>query len=159
MRKEIAVIGVGNTLFGDEGVGVHALSELKKLYRSPHVEYIEGGTLGIGMLHVCEGRKKIIVIDGGMCGEKPGNFRRFERHEVESLKETKGYSLHVFDPVELLAIADELGMLENTDCAVYCMEIERMEMSESLSSPVKKGLPLLVKAVYDELKSAGAAIV
>jgi hydrogenase maturation protease len=151
MRKEIALIGLGNTLFGDEGVGIYALRELEKICHFPHIECIDGHTLGFGLLHVCEGRRKIIVIDGGICGVKPGCFRRFRKEDIESRKDLRGFSLHEFDLFMLLEIADEMGMFSHTDVVIYCMEIEYMGASDSLSTTVKKGLPLLIKAVYDEV--------
>jgi hypothetical protein len=48
-------------------------------------------------------------------------------------------------------MAERMGMLSGTEVIIYCMEIEHMEVSDSLSYSVKKGLPHLVKAVYDEV--------
>jgi hydrogenase maturation protease len=150
-RNSIAVIGLGNLLMGDEGVGLIALDSIAGEWNQGGVDFIHAGTPSMGLLHYFEGRRKLVILDGGMCGAKIGEWKRFEPEEVRSRKPENGLSLHQFDLVRLIDIASKLGLSEHTEVVIYCMEIERMEWGEGLSEHVEHGLPGLVRAVKEEL--------
>jgi hypothetical protein len=64
----MAVIGLGNLLMRDEGAGLHALKLIENAWHYGDIDFVYAGTPSFGLLHQFEGRKKIIFIDGGMCG-------------------------------------------------------------------------------------------
>jgi hydrogenase maturation protease len=70
---KIAVLGIGNLLLGDEGVGVHSAAALRKGYTfRPEIEIIDGGTMGLDLLPYIQDHDKIIVIDAVDFGKEPG---------------------------------------------------------------------------------------
>ena len=81
-KERILVLGVGNLLMGDEGVGIHAIRELMERTHPPHVDIIDGGTAGLDLLHVMEGYQKVLIIDAVDVGEEPGAILRFSPQDV-----------------------------------------------------------------------------
>ncbi len=155
-RQKTAVIGLGNYLLADEGAGIHAVHLLEEKLKDREseplaVDVIEGGTPGFNLLHQFDEREKIIFIDAGDCGLKPGEFTRFTPHEVTSLKKPRGYSLHEFDLIGFLEFAEGLNKIQNVDIVIYCIQPAEIKMTEKLSPAVKKSLPFLVEKVYNEL--------
>jgi len=68
-----ALLGIGNILLKDEGVGVHVVNAMKESYTfSPEVEIIDGGTLGLDLLPFVEGRERLLIIDAVNFGKAPG---------------------------------------------------------------------------------------
>jgi hydrogenase maturation protease len=152
-RSKIAVIGLGNRLLADEGAGLHAIELLCEKFRpGQDLDLVEAGTPGMNLLHQFDEREKIIFIDAGNCGMKPGEYRRFVPGDVISRKKSPHYSLHEFDLVEFLEFARQMGMTKNIEVVIYCIQAAEMKMSQQLSAVVKKKLPRLVEDVYREVK-------
>ncbi len=152
IRNKTAVIGLGNYLLADEGVGMHAVEILRKKDYSGGVDFVDAGTPGMNLLHQFEQRDRIIFIDSGECGLKPGKYARFKPEEVVSLKHAKNYSLHEFDLISFIEKADELGATKNTSITVYCMQAGEIRMSQELSSDVQEGLPGMVDDIFAEIE-------
>jgi hydrogenase maturation protease len=66
------VLGVGNILMQDEGIGVHALEWLQAHYAAPEVDMIDGGTMGLDLLHYLEGIDHLLILDAIEAGKAPG---------------------------------------------------------------------------------------
>ena len=150
-RNTTAVIGLGNYLMADEGVGLHALDLLEKKCRDFPVDLVDAGTCGMNLLHQFEERQKVIFLDGGNCNKKPGQFVRFHPGEVVSRKKLGRQSLHEFDLIEFLNLAKEMDKTENIDIVIYCIQTRDIKMSDKLSPPVRKALPFVVDKIYNEL--------
>lgn len=150
-RHKTAVIGLGNALLADEGVGLHATRLLGERLKGKEIDLIEAGTCGMNLLHQFDEREKIIFIDAGNCGAEPGDFRRFHRDDVVSLKKSKGYSLHEFDLIEFLDTASKIRKSDTPDVVIYCIQPHEIKMSEKLSSVVDRMLPSLVDRIYHEI--------
>jgi len=150
-RNPVAVIGLGNLMVQDDGAGVYVSSLLEDKCSGLPVDFIHAGTLGWSLIHQFEDRKKIILIDAGYCGAQPGEYRRFSREDVISIKSDSVYSLHGFDVMTFMDVANKLGLLDNREISIYCIQIAEKGLDTEISDNVKKGLPLLIDAVYDEL--------
>ncbi|MBN2535839.1 MAG: hydrogenase maturation protease [Spirochaetales bacterium] len=147
-RKPIAVIGLGNILVQDDSAGIQVVLLLEKLHPDLPVDFIHAGTPGFHLVHQCEERKKIIFIDAGYCEAPPGEFRRFTRDQVKSVKHSSGYSLHEFDLITFLDMTDKMGFLEDVEVVIYCIQTGE---SGYHSEEAVKGFPALISAVYEEL--------
>jgi hydrogenase maturation protease len=158
-RNKIAVIGLGNRLLADEGAGLHALALLRqKIGRKLEdessddgIDLVEAGTPGMSLLHQLEEREKIIFIDAGFCGCRPGWYQKFRPEEIISHKATKNQSLHEFDLIRFLEFARQMNLLQDKEIVIYCIQIAEMGMSEFLSHRVEEGIPALVQEVYQEI--------
>lgn len=149
--KKIKVIGVGNLLLGDEGVGIHAVNELKKTSFGLDVEIIDGGTAGIDLLFVLEGAGCVIIIDCLEAGTEPGTLFRVPAEEIITGPSREKYSLHDIDLAEVLSLADRLGVLPAT--IIYGVQPGEISFKLELTPEVQKALPRLVQLIEKEILS------
>ncbi len=109
-KKKIVVIGLGNMLLSDEGIGVHLIRQLSSYHdKFPFVDFIDAGTAGFSLLHLIANRKKAVIIDCAKMGTKPGTMRRFTADDVQSVKRLSHYSLHEADILKVLNLSKQLG--------------------------------------------------
>lgn len=150
-RHKTAIIGLGNDLLRDEGTGVHAVRLLEERLMDADVDVIEARTCGMNLLHQLEERDKIIFIDAGNCGLKPGEYARFSPHEVRSNKQLDRHSLHEFDLISFLEFAERLYPQRTIEFVIYCMQVAEVSMSEELSEPAQKNLPNMIHDICEEI--------
>lgn len=155
---DILVLGIGNVLLTDEGIGVRALKELERRYTYPaNVELLDGGTAGIELLRHIRNRDFLIIIDAMKCGQEPGTVFRVEGDEVPAAFRTR-ISPHQLGLSDLLAAAmltDELP----ANLVLYGVEPESIDIGLDLTETVEANVDKLVGAVADELRSLGCSLV
>jgi len=105
----ILVLGIGNLVMGDDGAGVRVVQELQKRYLfPPHVEIIDGGTLGLDLLPKLEGIGRLLVGGCGRNGRQAGNAGAAVGEELPIALQTK-VSPHQMGLKDLLAVAELMG--------------------------------------------------
>jgi hydrogenase maturation protease len=151
-NKPCAVIGVGNFLLSDEGAGIHAVDLLRDANLSGKADIIDGATAGPGLRFFLENRERVIFVDAGNFGGRPGEYIRFGPDDVRTNKQQDGFSLHEFDLVAYLQNLDsEENIPENI--TVFCIQPMTVEPGNTLSPPVAEGLRLLVDEICRELEN------
>jgi hydrogenase maturation protease len=96
MRHKILVVGLGNILLRDEGIGVHAVQILKDRFRfSPGIEIVDGGTLGLDLLPLLEKRDGVLFVDAVDFGREPGYVGEIEGDGIPSKLQMKLSAHHV----------------------------------------------------------------
>ena len=89
-KRRTVVIGLGNPLMGDDGLGLVVLEELRTAYAlPPEIELVDGGTWGMNLLPVIEDADELILIDAIDVGEAPGAFVRLEHNRLPRYLATK----------------------------------------------------------------------
>lgn len=153
----ILVLGIGNVLLTDEGVGVRVVKELERRYRfSSEVELLDGGTAGIELLRHISGRDHLILIDAMKCGKPPGTVVRVEGEDVPAVFRNR-ISPHQLGLSDLLAAAiltDELPK----NIVLFGVEPADLNPGLDLSDTVEASLHKLLHAICEELKSLGCTI-
>lgn len=155
-RKRILVLGVGNILLKDEGIGVKIVQRLESLYCfSSNVELMDGGTLGLRLLDPIANADYVIVVDAVQNGRPPGTLYRLPAEELGNRVSFKN-SLHQLDLVETLAYAEILG--NRPDAVVIGIEPADispwgMELTESVAVAV----PEMCSRVLREIETAGGS--
>lgn len=150
-RKEIVVLGVGNTLMSDEGIGVYVVRELMKLSNVfRQVDFVEIGSSLIGVLHTIAGRKKAILVDSVYMKESAGYIRRFLPEEVISNKIVTGLSMHEGDLLSVLELSLRLGERPK-DVILFGIQPEKIELGDRLSDTLRHGLGGYAERVAEEL--------
>jgi hydrogenase maturation protease len=153
-KRRVLVLGVGNLLMGDEGVGVHAVRALMERPLPPHVDVVDGGTAGPELLHFVEGSDRVLIIDAVEAGEEPGAILRFTPQDVTAQAGDLAISLHQTKVLEVLALAAYLGR-DLPPIVIYGVQPEAMAWSTELSPTVQKRLDALLDAVQEELLGEG----
>ena len=151
-RKDIIVLGLGNPLMADEGIGgflIDRLIEKKDDY--PDVEFIDAGTGGMAMLHLIAERKKVIIIDCAYMNKAAGTMIRFSPDDVESVKKLMHYSLHEIDILKVIELARRLNQCPD-DIVILGVEPEKIELKDSLNPALMKNIDGYLETVRSLLQ-------
>lgn len=150
----VVVLGVGNLLLGDEGVGVHCVAALERELDLPaSVRLIDGGTSTHALLEEVEDLDALIIVDAVATGGRPGELVRLEGDQVPSAFATV-LSPHQIGVADLLAT---LALVGRSPRRVVLLGIEpaRIELDLELSPVVAARLPALCDLVIAELGRLG----
>jgi hydrogenase maturation protease len=151
------VLGLGNPLRRDDGVGPRLVSELAQQGLPRGVTALDGGTGGLRLLSVMEGWGRVVVVDAADVSRAPGEFVRFVPGEAGLVGAAAGVgacrarpiSLHNLGLAELLALARRLGR-SLPEIVVYGVQPADLGWGEGLSQAVEAGIPRLREAVLEE---------
>jgi hydrogenase maturation protease len=150
----VLVIGLGNPLMRDEGVGLAVVQRLmERSERFPGVDFLEAGASLMGAMHRMAGRKKVLFVDCALMGAEPGTWRRFTPEQARSVKRLAGLSLHEGDLYSLLELSRRLGEFPE-DVVIFGIEPAAIEMGEGLSDALRSRLMEYAQAVENELAAA-----
>ncbi len=153
--KPILILGIGNILLRDEGVGVRLIEAMHHVPLPDNVELLDGGTSGADLVDAIADRRKLIVIDAVKADAKPGAVFRFTMDEL--LRDESRLSLHEFGLLDTLDTARRLGC-PPAEVVVFGVQPAEIEFGLELSEPVAAIVPRLIEVVLDEArKPAGNA--
>ena len=150
----ILIIGMGNVLMQDEGVGVRAVEELECRYHIPEgVEIMDGGTAGTELLAPMRRKKHLIIADAVNTGAPPGTLVRLEDEQVPAFFETKisNHQLGVSDLLALLRVGGDAPR----HVTIIGMVPHLLENKLGLSRKAEAGLEQMVKMLVGELENTG----
>jgi hydrogenase maturation protease len=152
-KRPVVVLGLGNPLMADEGVGVSLVARLaESAAKYPAVDFVDAGTGGLSLLYHIEGRHKAILIDCAFMDEPPGTIRRFTPDEVRSTKVLAHQSLHELDLMRVIAMAHELGQAPE-EIVIFGIQPERIELDQHLSSTLVDKMDEYVATILHELEA------
>jgi hydrogenase maturation protease len=157
LPTKIVILGVGNLLLSDEGVGVHIANELMKMSLPPEVSVVEGGTDGFGLLNIITEANRLIVIDAVKGDAAPGSIYRFDIGEVRNCPSGFKTSVHQIGILEVLDLSELIGKTPYT--TVIGVEPKSVEMGMELSPEIKAKIPRVIELILDELKKLDVGIV
>ncbi|MBN2353186.1 MAG: hydrogenase maturation protease [Spirochaetales bacterium] len=146
---EIAVVGLGNPLAGDEGIGGRLAEELERRYDCSGVEVYDLGTSLFNVVHVLENKAKAVIIDCALMGEKPGTIIKFTRDEARSKKVLRHMSLHEGDVFEIVNVAGRVGS-GPPEIVFFGIEPERIELGRGLSASLECRFDEYLKEIASE---------
>jgi hydrogenase maturation protease len=151
----ILVLGIGNTVMSDDGVGVKVVQRLAKEYRLPaYVDVMDGGTLGLDILPRLEGIEKLLIVDALETGYSPGTCIRLAGEEIPFALETK-VSPHQMGLKDLLSVSELMEGQLPAEMVLIGVQPESIEMDTELTPVVEAQLDKLLSLVLDELKAWG----
>jgi hydrogenase maturation protease len=153
-RSPVLILGMGNLLLEDEGLGVRALEILQQRYEiPPEVELLDGGTTGMGLLDDISGREHLIVLDAVQTGDPPGTLVRLAGDDVPVYFSMR-ISPHQLGLSDVLATL-ELSGEKPAEVVVLGLVPQSLEMSLELSELIRGRLEELVGAAVTELDRLG----
>lgn len=145
----ITILGVGNELLSDEGVGVHVVKELEKRELPTGVEVFEGGTDGFGLLHIICDTDYLIVIDSLKGGGEPGSIYRFDIKDAPTCSDLFKTSVHQIGILEVINLSDLIGKTPET--VVIGIEPQTIDTGMELSPQVRAKIPRVIELVLEEV--------
>jgi hydrogenase maturation protease len=150
-KKPILVLGVGNLVLKDEGVGVHVVQRLQEMDdMPPNVDVVDGGTMGLDLLDDIEGRKKVVIVDTVRGGGSPGTLYRMTVDDIEDMPKSR-VSLHDIDMTDVFKLAD-LFKIEKPEIVIIGVEPKDMESaSMELSPEIEAQIPKVIEMVKREV--------
>lgn len=151
---KVLVIGMGNVLMQDEGIGVRAVEELEQRYRIPEgVEVVDGGTTGMELFEPMRGASSLIIADAVNTGAPYGSLVRIANEEIPAFFQTKlsNHQLGVSDLLALLALKGETP----DQVTIVGMVPHSLENKLGLTPEAAAGLEGMVQMLVDELSTLG----
>ena len=147
-RARALLLGIGNVLMGDEGVGVHVVRRLEGSPLPPGVACLDGGTGGFSLLEPMQDADRVVLVDATSDGAPLGTLRRLRPRFASDYPPT----LTAHD-IGLKDLLDAFYLLGTTpDVTLFAVSIApRQEMSTELSSPLRAKLPEIAARVRSEL--------
>jgi hydrogenase maturation protease len=148
--KRLLVLGVGNILLMDEGLGVYAVQELIKEQWPDTVEFIDGGTFTHDLFHLFQEYDRLLVLDVVRAGHQPGTIYRLTEDDLVK-DETQSLSLHDVDLLDSLRMADMLG--HRPALLVMGIEPKTIDWAMEMTEPLKAVFPWYLELVRQEIRS------
>lgn len=151
-RPPVLVVGLGNILLSDEGVGVRVIEAMQPLDLPTEVELLDGGTAALDVLELIKGRRKVIFIDAVKGGGSPGTLYCFRPEDITAQKQVST-SLHQIGLMEMLPLA-ELSGQPPREIVILGVEPAKLSAGLELSDEVAKVIPRLIELVRQEFTAS-----
>jgi hydrogenase maturation protease len=158
VATDLLVVGLGNPLRGDDGIGPRVVEQLNRRGLPVEVEALDVGSAGLGLLDLLEeprsagggGPRRVIIVDAADVGLEAGQFARFTPEQVELMGAAEGAGSHQAGLAEVLALARALEH-PLPEIVIFGVQPGSLEWGTGLTSKVEAAIPLLVGAVLREV--------
>jgi hydrogenase maturation protease len=154
-RKKVLILGIGNLILKDEGIGVHVVRALEKQRLPAGVDLIDGGTASMELLSPIYESQWIIVIDALKANGEPGTIYRCLPEDLMEISD-RPLSLHQVGLLDVLSMARQLG--GNPAVVIIGVEPKEISWGLELTEEIQAVVPKVVAAVKQELKGLGSPI-
>ena len=135
MSRKIAVIGIGNTLRRDDGIGIVILESLLKFYKREEVDYLNFGIASFDLIHRMQNYNAVLLIDGVRAGLSAGEVKIFELQDIEYNPDKISTSTHELDLKDIFEFSKSLGL--KTKVYVAGIQVDDISYQEGLSNILK----------------------
>ena len=157
--QRLLVLGLGNILLRDEGIGVHVVQSLQQSPLPPNVDVSDAGTAGRDVLLLQQGSYKLLVVDATRAGSTPGTIykARFEPDGSDKLSRIFGHnrnseiSLHQFGLIDALAAAQKLNCAPD-EIVIIGVEPKEIDPGLELTEELQRRLPEILNTVLEEIR-------
>jgi hydrogenase maturation protease len=147
------ILGLGNPLRGDDGVGSAIITRLTKQIELPaSVDLIDGGIAGMKILTMLEGYDHVILVDAADLGLSCGEWLRLDLDELlrSSIVPDKKGTLHEAGVVDALAVGRAMNMLP-LNVSIYVIQAQDIHGVAGMSSSVRESIPAICDAILSEI--------
>jgi len=150
---KVLILGIGNTIMGDDGVGIHVVRELAKKIHNKKIEIREATMDSLNLLEFVPHHDRLIVIDAIMVHDKKiGEIYRLKPENFDALK-APSLLPHQFNLITTLDIGNKIFPSEMPrDVTVFAIGAHEVtEITEELSPEIEKAIPQVVNMILEEL--------
>ena len=156
-KPTVLILGIGNLVMSDDGVGVKVVQKLQREYLLPDfVDIMDGGTLGLDILPRLEGIERLIVVDAIETGDIPGTLVRLVGDEIPLALETK-VSPHQMGLKDLLTVSLLMGHAPR-EMVLVGVQPGSIEMDTELTPEVDVQMDAMLDLVLKELNEWGIPV-
>lgn len=147
-KEKLLVLGIGNILLGDEGVGIEVIRKLEQLNLPPHVDLLDGGTGGFHLLSYLQEYPEVILIDATLDGNEPGTVRLIRpKFSNEFPRTLSSHDIGLKDLIESAALLDDLPDMTLITISVKPEQELGMELSDAVAEAVIKACNKVMEIV------------
>ena len=143
------IIGVGNLLLGDEGVGPHCISILLRQNVPDDILLFDGGTMGYGLMDVISALDALVIVDCVNGGSVPGTIYIFDAADINTVRDNYNTSVHQVGICEILDTARLIYKAPRT--TIIGVEPQKLDIGMTLSGPVSRQLDTVAKLALKEI--------
>ncbi len=147
---ELVIVGCGNPLLGDDGVGLEVVRRLSAAPLPPGVRVVEAGLPGLTLLDIVHGYRQAVIVDAVMAGLPPGEVLCFSDGELPPPGYSR-WSLHGVGLVEALKLGRLLGDGFPEQLTIYGIQVGSVNLGEGLSPPVLAAVETVVDRIGKEV--------
>ena len=147
---KVVILGIGNILLKDEGVGVRTIEHLRRLPLPPFVEVIDGGTATFDLLPILSEAEHLVVIDAVKGGGEPGTIYRLTPEDLLPSEEAP-ISVHDLGLLEALRMVEQLGQAPRS-VVIFGVEPKEIAWGMELTPEVQGAIPRVIEAVLEEVR-------
>lgn len=146
-NSPILILGIGNYLMGDEGVGVHTALRLQEMGLPENIEIVDGGTGGFHLLQYFEDHDTVILIDATLDGNAPGTIRLIEpRFAKDFPRAMSTHDIGLRDMVSALQWMEKMPHIY-----LFVVSIETIQQQGiELTPAIENAMPLLLEKVQKQ---------
>lgn len=150
--KRICVIGIGNPLRCDDGIGIVLLNKLIEQKKSfpKKIEFIDGGTGGMNLLHVISRYDIVFIIDAMQLNAEPGYHRIFNTDEIRAIKKKDSVSTHADQLPQVIEISRQLKKLPK-QLFIFGVQPKKISYKIGLSKELQSKVDILLTYLINEI--------
>jgi hydrogenase maturation protease len=150
VKKELLILGIGNLLMGDEGVGIHVVNHLYENYDLGEIDILDGGTGGFHLLEYFQKYRQVLVVDATIDGQPPGTISFLKPKFSSDYPRT----LTAHD-IGLKDLIDSLFLLDvKTDIYLMTISIPQIEkVTLDISDQIRNAVPVAAEKISQMVKS------
>ncbi|MEW6327887.1 MAG: hydrogenase maturation protease [Thermodesulfobacteriota bacterium] len=150
--QKTLIVGVGNLLLQDEGIGVHVIQALRDRELPAHVDLLDMGTATMNLAFYLDGVQKVIIVDALKAGQAPGTIYQCRPEDLIADKEGP-VSLHDLGVLESLSMSKRLGY--SPEVVIIGVEPRAMDWGMELTDEVQKQVPAIIDIILKECQRNG----
>jgi hydrogenase maturation protease len=156
--ESVLILGIGNTLLCDEGIGVHVVERLRSLLQvHPAIEILDGGTLSFTLAEPIARAEGLIVVDAARMASPPGTVKLFMNADMDHYLRGNRQSVHEVSLTDLLDIARLSGQLPQQRCLVG-IEPNNLDWGDGPSPELQPAIEQAVRVITDVLDQWGVQV-
>ena len=148
------ILGVGNKILGDDGVGIHVTDELKKYVKDPNVTIDDAVTGGMNLLELLLGYDKAIIVDAVKSNEgKIGEVKRIPLDNFSTMHSCNPHDVSLIEAIEVAKKMGEERIPQEIIIIGIIMKEIPCEFKENLSESIEAAVPKAVEMTLNEIKN------
>ena len=151
MSKKIAIIGLGNTLRRDDGIGIVVLKSLLNFHKKKGVDYLNFGIASFDLLHRMKDYDAVLLIDGIDARLQPGEFKIFKLDDIEYNSDDFNPSPHEVNLKNIFDLYKKLNL--KTKIYVAGIQVEDISYAEGLTDMVENNKETIIKEINSFVES------